>query len=173
VTVSIPALRRSRFRSALAAVAATSTLIGPLLLLVFLIGSLLLSGGQVLASKHPIWGVAIAFPLFPVPALLLTVTTGVGLAALLVLVCGSNYREAGLFNGMAGFTGANLAAVFFFGRAFVEGDLGSLGMFPDESYLQPTLLAAAGLVVSFAFGVIFAVRYDREKKAGRLPEGVE
>lgn len=64
-------------------------LVPPALLVVFLVGSLIFSGGQVSESMDTKWGVVFPYPLFAVPATLL-IALGVASIVLAVVVAVTN-----------------------------------------------------------------------------------
>lgn len=97
----------------------SAQLVPAALLIAFLIGSLLLSGGQVNADQSPNWDAVVPFPIFPVPAWLLIALGAVGLIAAILWAVRSTAAESRSLTGAFGATAAAFVASMFFGLAFL------------------------------------------------------
>jgi len=100
---------------------AVVAIVSPAILIVFLVGSLFFSGGQVSASMDPKWGVVWAYPLFAVPTVLL-VALGVALSLLAVILAATARGEdvPGL-RGLLGPTVASIVAAIGFALLVPDG----------------------------------------------------
>lgn len=122
-------------------------LIPPGILLVFLVGSLILSGGQVAPGAPANWDVVVPFPLFPVPGWLLGGLGAVALALAIAWAWASTAAEAAALSGALGVTMASSVASLFFALVFA-GD--PLGGFHWIGMVLALLSAAVLLITSFA-----------------------
>lgn len=131
------------------------------ILLAFLVGSLLFSGAQVTAEGDAHWGAAIPFPVFPVPAWLLTALASVALIAGILWAITARPAAASALTGAIGPAVAGAFASGFFLFAFGEG--GALA----TEYVLPLAVSAAAVVVVLLGSVVQGARTDR---AERMPE---
>ncbi|GEP49321.1 hypothetical protein FVP74_03830 [Microbacterium saccharophilum] len=108
-----PARARS-VHSVLSTILAVVAILPPAALVVFLVGSLLLSGGQVSASMDTKWDAVRPYPLFAVPTVVLVVLAVVSVVlALLVAVTARAGDETGLRGLVGPLVGAIIAAILF------------------------------------------------------------
>lgn len=138
-----------------------SQLLPALLLIAFLIGALLFSGGQVGAGQSPNWDVVIPFPVFPVPAWLLIGFGGVGVLLAAVWAVRSRDDEALALSGALGVTIAACVASMFFGLAFL-GDAALAGPF----WAGMVLAAVSATILT----ITAAVRGRRARSVGSPTE---
>lgn len=134
------------------------------ILVVFLLGSLLLSGAQVTSSGAPRWEPSIAFPVFPVPAWLLIALAVAGLAGGLVWSITSRPTEARALTGAVGPAVAATVSAGFFLFAF-SGDGTAAGL-----YGVAVVLSAASVLVILASSLIQGARHDRGARVTESPE---
>ena len=134
------------------------------ILIVFLVASLLLSGAQVTADGSAQWDAVIPFPVFPVPAWLLTALAVVALASAVVWALRASPADASALTGAVGPAVAGAFASGFFLFAFADD-----GALAGE-YVLPLTISAVTVVVLFVAAVIHGAR-DRAVSDDRLPEG--
>lgn len=108
-----PARARS-VHSVLSTILAIVAILPPAALVVFLVGSLIFSGGQVSASMDTKWDAVWPYPLFAVPTVVLVVLAAVSvLLALIVAVTARAGDETGLRGLVGPLVGAIIAAILF------------------------------------------------------------
>lgn len=108
-----PARARS-LHSVLSTILAIVAILPPAALVVFLVGSLIFSGGQVSDSMDTKWDVVWPYPLFPAPTLVLVVLAGVSVVlAVLVALTAREGDEPGLRGLIGPLVGAAIAAILF------------------------------------------------------------
>ncbi|MGN8551638.1 UNVERIFIED_CONTAM: hypothetical protein OHV15_03510 [Microbacterium sp. SLM126] len=131
------------------------------ILVAFLVGALLLSGAQVTAEGNANWEQVVPFPVFPVPAWLLTALASVALLAGIVWALTSRPADASALTGAIGPAVAGAFASGFFLFAF--GEAGALA----TEYLLPLGISAAAVLVVFVGSVVQGARAGR---AERMPQ---
>jgi hypothetical protein len=105
---------RARTVRASTAIAAVGLLVTPALLVLYLVGSLVLTGGNVMPGGSPNWDEVYPSPVFPVPGWLVVVPTVVGSLSAVVVVGASRTADASRLIGLLGYTfGAALSEIAF------------------------------------------------------------
>ncbi len=144
------------------------------LLLAFIIGSLLLTGGQVLENGHRIYDQVWGWPVFPVPAWLLIIPAAFSAAVVVPLVLTTRIEDA---QGLIGRWGQTIVAVVA-GLTFATAFPASTGVWPlpDGSPAQyfglhwvAAALSAFCFVVILLGMLIKLPAHERLRKAGKLP----
>lgn len=123
-------------------------LVPAIILVVFLVGSLLFSGGQVFADRSPGWDVVIPFPLFPVPWWLFAGLGVVGLGCALTWALRAAPRESLGLTGAFGVTCAGGFAALYFEFAFMDDPVlsGPYWIGAASSAVAAIVLVTAGIV---------------------------
>ncbi|MFK3676827.1 hypothetical protein ACI2IP_03815 [Microbacterium sp. NPDC090218] len=145
-----------------------AVLVPPALLVAYLIGSLIFSGGRVSEAKDPMWGVVIPYPLFVVPTMPLVV---IGLLAVVLAIAVAVTTRASDVPGVRGLIGPTAAAaVCAFGWAlatpqdptrFNDGFIGT------QWYASIFFLVALGVLL---LGIVAARSRERaHSSAGASP----
>ncbi|UUE21145.1 hypothetical protein [Microbacterium sp. J1-1] len=133
-------------------------------LIAYLVGSLLLAGGQIAAGRAPMWGVAIDYPVFSFPGLLSLAVSVIGLILAVAVLATARVKDSGRVGGAFAATGAATASSAMFAW-----------MLPSDEATEATLRwAAAGVDVAATLllmvaALIFAVRDDRARKSEGRP----
>ncbi|MGO4490445.1 hypothetical protein [Microbacterium sp. 2RAF4] len=133
-------------------------------LIVYLVGSLLLTGGQIAAGRAPMWGVAIDYPLFSFPGLLSLTVSVIGLLLAVAVLATARVKDSGRVGGAFAATGAAAASSAMFAW-----------MLPSEGATEATLRwAAAGVdgaatLLLMIAALILAVRDDRARQREGRP----
>ncbi|UJP09175.1 hypothetical protein L2X99_12050 [Microbacterium sp. KUDC0406] len=83
-------------------------------LIVFLVASLLFTGGQVAAKGAPIWGAVLDYPLFVLPGWLMLAVSALGVLMVVPVLSLARLTDAGRVVGAFSATAAATAASFFF-----------------------------------------------------------
>jgi hypothetical protein len=145
------------------------------LMLIFLVGSLVLSGAQVGPGGRSVYGALVRFPLFVVPDWLSIGCAIVATVLVVPLVVTTSVGYGGRLVGMVQLTCGSLVADGFFSLAFpAPTGLWKTPANPDV-YLGAHLVGAG---LSLLCIIILVVRtiatngeYWRLRRAGKLPEG--
>jgi len=138
-------------------------LIQPLLLVLYVSGSFIFTGGQVLPDSVPFYDQVYGFPVFPVPAWLVFALAALLLAGVIVLVATSQVLDAPRLTGLFGPAIASAVATVLFLLTRTDG--------AAPGYLIALVLNVVSLVVVLACALRFVSRYDRMRRAGELPNG--
>jgi len=93
----------------------------PAILIVFLVGSLFFSGGQVSATMDPKWGVVWAYPLFVVPTVLLVALGAVLVVLAIILAATARDADVPGLRGLLGPTAASIVAAVGFALLAPDG----------------------------------------------------
>lgn len=154
---------------------AAATLVPVALLLVFLVGSLALSGAQATPDGLTKYDAPVPFPLFVVPEWVLIGCAVVALALVVPLIVTTSVAYGGRLIGMLSYTGGAMIADAFFSFAFPVSD-GLIASSGDpDTYLGGHIVGVALSVVCIIVLVIRLVVTNREylrmRKAGELPDG--
>lgn len=135
----------------------------PAILVLFLLGSLAFTGGQVVRNSDPIYDAVFPFPVVPLPGWVLVAIAVPNLILVVLLCAGAQLLDARMVTGMLG---PMLAAVgasgFFLSAGTVEND----GGFAIALWIN--IAAVVPLVISI---IRFGPEYTRRMRAGTLPEG--
>lgn len=131
---------------------------------VYLLGSLALTGGQVAAKGSPIWGEVLPFPLFSPPGWLMLAVSVIGVLLIIPVLALARLADAGRIVGAFSATAAATAASFFFAWSQPEAipldtSLRWSAAFVDASVLA-VLLVVAGVVAYLS---------DRQRARDGLP----
>lgn len=121
----------------------------------YLVGSLLLSGGQPRVGESPHWGVIVPAPIFVVPAWLLAVPAAAGVALLVPTLVGLLRRGAEL-DALPGTWGATVPAVLapvLFAGVYADGE-DTWRFWESQSYWVPTALAGVSWVILLAVNIV-------------------
>lgn len=159
--------RRDAIQDRLYIVFASVQLVPAALLLAFLIGSVVLSGGQVTAEKSPWgwWDVVVQFPIFVVADWLSIAIAVVAALILIPLVVLTRAATSGAMMTVFAYSGLASLANLFFAWTFPEqtGDFplqNSPGLFAGLHWVAAVISAGCGLV-GLVFGLIYAKEADR------------
>lgn len=138
-------------------------LVQPVLLILFLIASLIWTGGQVLRNQSAPYDQVLLFPVVPVPGWLLLVLAGLLAVASALYCIRAEMLDARSVVGLLGPVLAScVAALFFFAAQTVE----------DDPNLLVALIADLVAVIPLAIAAIrFVPEYERRRQADTLPEG--
>ena len=119
----------------------------PAALIAFLVGSLLLSGGQVTPGAGAKWDAVVPYPLFGMPAIVLLVLAAASVVLAVVLVLTARRGDHLGLRGLLGpLLGAVVAALGF--SVFVpDGDGGRGDVFGDQLMAVPVSAAAFVIVL--------------------------
>jgi len=152
-----------------------ATIIPVALLLLFLIGSLVLSGAQVGPGGGPTYAALVPFPLLPVPDWVSIGCATVATVLVVPLLVTTSVGYGGRLVGMFQFTLGSMLANAFFSLAF-PAPTGLIKTPSDPDLYVGAHLIGAGLNLLCA--LILVVRtiatngeYWRLRRAGKLPEG--
>lgn len=149
--VSQSPTRQRTVQSVTRVVYAVVAIVAPAILIVFLVGSLFFSGGQVNAGMDPKWGVVWAYPLFAVPTVLL-VALGLLLSLLAVIVAATARREDVLgLRGLLGPTVASIVAAIGFALLAPDGGTRTGDVTVGDQWWGA--VAAAGALVILIIGI--------------------
>ena len=136
-----------------------SQLIPVALLLVFLVGSLALSGAQVVPDGHEAWDAVLPFPLFIVPGWLSIALAVIGAGVVIPFVATTRPVQApDLLAAFAYSIGAALAN-FYFSFAFLG------------THWIACVIAGVCILVLIVRMLMIVPSYERMRKAGELPNG--
>ncbi|MGX1793025.1 hypothetical protein ACWIDW_08795 [Microbacterium sp. NPDC055312] len=121
-------------------------------LIVYLLASLLLAGGQVSVHGSPIWDAAVDFPLFSLPGWLMLTLSATGVLLAVVVLVLSRVDDAGRVVGAFSATAAATVASFFFAWALPEGSGADLSLrwaaaFTDAAVLLALLVTSGTLAL--------------------------
>jgi len=120
----------------------------PAALVVFLVGSLLLSGGQASATMDVKWDVVVPYPLFTVPAVVLLVLAAVSVVlAILVVLTARRGDEVGLRGLFGPLIAATLSSVILSGVAPDGGTRRGDVIWGDQLMAAPLSAAAVVIVI--------------------------
>lgn len=154
---------------------AAAALIPVLLLLLFLVGSLALSGAQVTPDGRPRYGAPVPFPLFVVPDWVSIGCAAVTIVLVIPLMVTTPIGWVGRLVGMLSYSGGAFIADGLFAFAF-PSETGPLRAPADPEVFLGNHIFGAGL--SLLCAIILFVRiavtnreYKRLRAAGELPEG--
>ena len=160
-----PASRRrrsSRFHLFLFWAYTGCQLVPPLLLVLYLVGSLLLSGGRVLPNGHEIWDAVVPWPLFVVPEWLSITLSAVGLALVIPLVVTTRLPDTPQLNALFSYTTAAAVSSWFFSNSFNADGL------PERHWIASVMAIICIVVILVRLATIGP--FDRLRKAGLLFE---
>lgn len=151
---------------------ATSQIAMALILVAFIAGSLLFTGGQVGPLQDAPWDQVWSWPVFPVPAWLLIVLAAVGAAAVIPLCLLTAVAQTPHLFTAIGQAFAGIVAGLLFAGMFPVSD-GLIPMPGDSTeYLGLHWVAAAlsafSIVVLIIAVSLKAGRYERMRKSGNL-----
>lgn len=152
-----------------------ASLLPVVLMLLFLVGSLVLSGAQVGPGGRPVYGAPVHFPLFVVPDWVSIGCAAVATVLVVPLVVTTSAAYGGRLVGMVPNTLASIIANAFFSRAF-PASTGLVAAWNDPNVYLGAHLYGAGLGVLCVIILILRViavngEYERLKRAGELPDG--
>lgn len=138
-------------------------LVQPGILVLFLLASLALTGGQVARAKGAIYGQVVPFPVFPVPGWLMLALAVLTLVLMTAYTIGAQLLDSRLIAGLYGpVLGSVVAAVFFrFAGTTDETVMHSAAVWLDVAAVVPLVIAT----------LRFGREYDRRMRAGTLPDG--
>ncbi len=140
-----------------------TALVQPALLILFLVASLIWTGGQVLRDQSAPYDQLAPFPVFPVPGWLLVVLAVLLVVATTAYSIGAQMLDARNVVGMLGpVVASSVAALFFLVARTVAGDPSLVIAFIVN------LLALVPLVIVL---IRFVPEYERRRKDDELPEG--
>lgn len=138
------------------------TVIPPIALVVYLIGSLLLSGGQVSASMDTKWDPVIPYPLFPVPTAILVGLAAISaVLALIVAVSARAGDELGQ-RGLLGPTAAAMVSAFGFSLLVPDGGTRSGDTVFGQQWVAAVVYTAA--LVVLLVGVAASTAKSRRRR---------
>lgn len=154
---------------------AAATLTPVLLLLVFLVGSLALSGAQVTPDGRPRYGAPVPFPLFIVPDWLSIGCAVITTVLVIPLIVTTSIGWGGRLLGMLSYSGGAFIADGLFAFAF-PGETGLLRTPADPEVFLGNHIIGAGLsllcaIILFVRTAVTDREYKRLRAAGELPEG--
>lgn len=141
-------------------------LVPPVLLVVYLVGSLLFTGGQVSEAMDPIWDQVLPYPLFAMPAVVLIVPAAISLILAVCLVSVCRAEDVLRLRGSIGPTAAAIMSSIGFAALVPDGGsryaYGGLG----DQWVAAALFAAS-LVVLLVGIALARVRHT----SGRTAKG--
>lgn len=152
-------VRRVRLRTTVVLIA----LVQPVLLILFLIASLIWTGGQVLRDQSAPYDQILLFPVVPVPGWLLLVLAGLLAIGSAVYCVGTEMLDARSVVGLLGPVLAScVTALFFFAAQPVED---------DPNLLVALIVDVVALIPLAITAIRFVPEYERRRQADTLPEG--
>lgn len=156
--------RRSRLQKRFTTIYLLLRMLQAAVLIVFLLGSLALSGGQVAASGAPMWGAVVDFPLFQLPGWLLLGVSVVGVILAIPVVALARLADAGRVVGAFSATAAATAASFFFAWSQPQTT-------PEDSTLRwaAAITDGAVLLILLVIAGTVAALADRERSRTGVP----
>lgn len=156
--------RRSRLQKRFTTIYLLLRMLQAAVLVVFLLGSLALTGGQVAASGAPMWGAVIDFPLFAVPGWLLLAVSVIGVLLVIPVVVLARLADAGRVVGAFSATAAATAASFFFAWSQPQST-------PQDSSLRwaAAFTDSAVLLILLVISGTVAALADRERARKGIP----
>lgn len=158
---ALPHESTGRFRLFWVTIAVAS--VQPTILVLFLLSSLVFTGGQIARGTRPIFGALTAFPVVPLPGWILILPGALTLVLVSGYCLGSQLLDTRLVAGLLGpVLGSTAASLFFLLADTVEDDVGF------QIALWVNLIAVIPLVLTI---IRFGPEYDRRLRSGRLPEG--
>lgn len=134
-------------------------------LIVYLVGSLLLTGGQFKQGQSPMWGEVLYFPLFSVPGWLMVGVSVLGVLLVIPVLVLARVRDAGRIGGAFAATGAAAAASFMFAAVLPAESAGELGLRWTAAWTD-----GAVAIVLMALSLVLSVRSDRARERAGLPK---
>lgn len=138
-------------------------LIPPTILIAFLIGSLIFSGGQVSEKTDAMWGVVRPYPLFPVPTVVLVSLATVAAALAIVVAFTARAGDATALRGLMGPTVAGIVAAVLFSALVPDGSTRSGDLIFGGQWIAGVIHAAA--VVILLLGVAKAMAAAKAEEA--------
>ncbi len=133
---------------------AVVAVVPPGALVMFLLGSLILSGGQVSETTNVKWGVAVPYPLFVMPAIVMIVLAAASVVLAVVSVLTARRENVPGLRGLIGPTiAAAIAAVLFAGLTPQEGTRVGDAVWGTQWTAAP-ISGLAVLVVLVGIGVL-------------------
>lgn len=133
-------------------------------LIVYLLGSLVFTGGQIAASRSPMWGEVLDYPLFSFPGWLSLAVSLCGLLLAVPVAVLSRVRDSGRAGGAFSATGAATVSSAMF--AWMLPSAGA-----EEAAMRWTAAGIDGAVtvVLMIIALILAVIDDRRRKREGRP----
>lgn len=149
-----PSSPRRRLHASATRAFAVVAIVPPAALVVFLVGSLILSGGQVSETTNGIWGVAVPYPLFVMPAIIMIVLAAASVVLAVVSALTARREDVPGLRGLIGPTiAAAIAAVLFAGLTPEDGARVGDAVWGAQWTAAP-ISALAVLVVLVGIGVL-------------------
>lgn len=140
-------------------------LISPVLLIAYLIGSLILSGGQVGPAKDPMWGVVIPYPLFVVSTMQLVVVGSLSVALAIAVAVTTRLADVPRVNRLIGPTVASLICAFGWALATPENPTRfNDGVIGTQWHTSVFSIVALGIL-------LLAMRVARSREPARSDQG--
>ena len=143
------------------------------LLVAFIVGSLVFTGGQVIADGDQLYDEVWTWPVFPVPAWLVIIPAAVAALVVIPLVVTTKVSDAGSLIGRWGQTIVGVGAGVFFAVAFAEtsGTIpipGRTGLYAGAHWIAAALFGFCFVVVLVGMAVKLPAE-ARLRRAGKLP----
>lgn len=133
-------------------------------LLAYLLGSMLLSGGQIVASRGPMWGAVVDYPLFTFPGWASLVVAIVGVILVVPVLVYARATDDNRVGAAFRLTAAAAGASFMF--AWMLPSVSSWELtFRWLAFGVDAAVAVVVMIVSFAL----AIRSDRDRAQRGLP----
>lgn len=133
-------------------------------LLAYLLGSMLLSGGQIVASRGPMWGAVLDYPLFTFPGWASLVVAIVGVILVVPVLACARVPDASRVGAAFRLTAAAAGASFMFAWMLPSASSGEL-TFRWLAFGIDAAVTVVVMIVSFAL----AIRSDRDRARRGLP----
>lgn len=144
---------------------AIAAIVPPAILVVFLVGSLIFSGGQVSASMDPKWGIVWSYPLFPVPAIVLIALAAASIVLALVVAATARAGDVPGIRGLLGPTAAAIVSAIVLSVIVPDGGTRSGDTVIGDQWIAAVLSGVALVILLLGIAVARARSRDRQSIA--------
>lgn len=144
---------------------AVVAILPPAILILFLVGSLFFSGGQVSAGMDPKWGIVWAYPLFVVPTVLLVALGAVLVVLAIILAATARDADVPGLRGLVGPTMASIVAAIGFALLVPDGGTRTGDVTFGDQWRGAVVCSVALVILLIGIAVARTRPQDRQSRA--------
>lgn len=144
---------------------AVVAILPPAILILFLVGSLFFSGGQVSAGMDPKWGIVWAYPLFVVPTVLLVALGAVLVVLAIILAATARDADVPGLRGLVGPTAASIVAAIGFALLVPDGGTRTGDVTFGDQWRGAVVCSVALVILLIGIAVARTRPQDRQSRA--------
>jgi hypothetical protein len=144
---------------------AVVAILPPAILILFLVGSLFFSGGQVSAGMDPKWGIVWAYPLFVVPTVLLVALGAVLVVLAIILAATASDADVPGLRGLVGPTAASIVAAIGFALLVPDGGTRTGDVTFGDQWRGAVVCSVALVILLIGIAVARTRPQDRQSRA--------